>query len=70
MNEHPKDLKLRTKQFALRIVRMYSKLPKSDTVGETGPSVGNVGGRKLSGGIAGTVEGRVYLKGWRLFERN
>jgi four helix bundle protein len=34
MNEHPKDLKLRTKMFALRIIRLYSKLPKNDTVAQ------------------------------------
>jgi four helix bundle protein len=28
----PQDLKLRTKALALRIIRMYSKLPKIDTV--------------------------------------
>jgi four helix bundle protein len=27
-----KDLKLRTKEFALRVIRMYSKLSKGDTV--------------------------------------
>jgi hypothetical protein len=32
MQEKPQDLKLRTKKFALRIIRMYSSLPKSDTV--------------------------------------
>ena len=30
----PQDLKLRTKAFALRIIRMYSKLPKSGTVAQ------------------------------------
>ncbi len=30
----PQDLKLRTKAFALRIIRMYSKLTKSDTVAQ------------------------------------
>ena len=34
MNQNQTDLKLRTKQFALRIIRMYSKLQKSDTVGQ------------------------------------
>src|SRR5262249_5588424 len=28
------DLKVRTKQFALRIIRMYSALPKSDAVAQ------------------------------------
>ena len=32
MNE--KDLKPRTKEFALRVIRMYSKLPKGDTVAQ------------------------------------
>jgi four helix bundle protein len=32
MNE--KDLKSRTKAFALRVIRMYSKLPKNDTVAQ------------------------------------
>jgi four helix bundle protein len=31
---HPQDLKPRTKAFALRVIRMYSKLPKSDTVAQ------------------------------------
>src|SRR6267154_248504 len=34
MSEQPRDLKVRTKEFALRIIRMYSKLPKSDTVAQ------------------------------------
>src|SRR5688572_28669578 len=32
MNERAQDLKVRTKMFALRIIRMYSKLPKNDTI--------------------------------------
>src|SRR5438552_13723282 len=32
MSEQAKDLKPRTKAFALRVIRMYSKLPKNDTV--------------------------------------
>ena len=34
MNEEARDLKVRTKEFALRIIRMYSKLPKTDTVAQ------------------------------------
>src|SRR5258706_2485846 len=34
MRAKPQDLKPRTKTFALRIIRMYSKLPKSDTVAQ------------------------------------
>jgi four helix bundle protein len=34
MSEKPEDLKPRTKAFALRIIRMYSKLPKNDTVAQ------------------------------------
>src|SRR5437867_7952274 len=34
MNEQPKDLKRRTKAFALRVIRMYSKQPKNDTVAQ------------------------------------
>jgi four helix bundle protein len=34
VSEQPKDLKLRTKAFALRVIRMYSALPKSDTVAQ------------------------------------
>jgi four helix bundle protein len=34
MSEQPKDLKPRTKAFALRVIRMYSKLPKNDTVAQ------------------------------------
>jgi hypothetical protein len=32
MNGSPQDLKPRTKAFALRVIRLYSKLPKGDTV--------------------------------------
>jgi len=34
MNEQPQDLKVRTKEFALRVIRMYSKLPKNDVVAQ------------------------------------
>jgi hypothetical protein len=34
MNSKPQDLKPRTKTFALRIIRMYSELPKNDTVAQ------------------------------------
>jgi four helix bundle protein len=34
MSEKPQDLKPRTKAFALRVIRMYCKLPKSDTVAQ------------------------------------
>src|SRR6266704_1628293 len=32
--DQPQDLKPRTKAFALRVIRMYSKLPKSDAVAQ------------------------------------
>ena len=32
--DDPQDLKLRTKTFSLRIIRMYATLPKSDTVAQ------------------------------------
>ena len=34
MSEPAKDLKPRTKAFALRVIRMYSKLPKNDAVAQ------------------------------------
>jgi four helix bundle protein len=34
MENQPQDLKPRTKQFALRVIRMYSKLPKNDAVAQ------------------------------------
>jgi len=34
MNEEPQELKPRTKTFALRIIRMFSKLPRNDVVAE------------------------------------
>src|SRR5437762_3447838 len=34
MSEHAKDLKPRTKVFALRVIRMYSKLPNNNTVAQ------------------------------------
>ena len=32
MNEQAKDLKIRTKAFALRVIRMYSKLPGNNAI--------------------------------------
>jgi four helix bundle protein len=32
--EKPQDLKPRTKAFALRVIRMYSKLPRTETVAQ------------------------------------
>ena len=34
MDEKPQDLKPRTKAFALRVIRMYSKLAKNDTIAQ------------------------------------
>ncbi len=34
MSEKPQDLKPRTKAFALRVIRMCSKLPRNDTVAQ------------------------------------
>ncbi len=34
MSEKLQDLKPRTKAFALRVIRMYSKLPKNDSVAQ------------------------------------
>jgi len=34
MNEHPQDLRPRTKEFALRVIRMYARLPKNDAVAQ------------------------------------
>ena len=34
MSEQPQDLKPRTKAFALRVIKMYSKLPKGDAVAQ------------------------------------
>jgi four helix bundle protein len=34
VTEQPQDLKPRTKEFALRVIRMYSKLPKNDSVAQ------------------------------------
>jgi len=34
MGDKPQDLKPRTKAFALRVIRMYSELPKNDSVAQ------------------------------------
>ena len=34
MHEQPQNLKPRTKAFALRVIKMYSKLAKNDTVAQ------------------------------------
>ncbi len=49
-----KDLRQRTKSFALRIVRMFSALPKTTEAQILGKQVlafRDVGGSKLSGGF-------------------
>ena len=44
MNDKPQDLKPRTKALALRVIRMYSKLPKNDTVAQV---LGNRTGKEV-----------------------
>ncbi|HAP36224.1 MAG TPA: four helix bundle protein [Bacteroidetes bacterium] len=39
MKEEPVDLKIRTKKFALRVIKMYSSLPKSTTAQVLGKQV-------------------------------
>ncbi len=34
MTEKPRDLKVRTKEFALRVIRMYSELPRNNPVAQ------------------------------------
>ncbi|MCU0784167.1 MAG: four helix bundle protein [Verrucomicrobia bacterium] len=34
MNDEPRDLKPRTKEFALRVIRMFSALPRNDAVAQ------------------------------------
>jgi four helix bundle protein len=34
MNQRPQELKTRTQAFALRVIRMYSRLSKSDTLAQ------------------------------------
>ena len=34
MSERPRELKQRTKAFALRVIRLYSQLPKSNVVAQ------------------------------------
>ncbi len=34
MTDQPRDLKSRTKAFALRVIRMHSKLPRNDSVAQ------------------------------------
>jgi four helix bundle protein len=53
--EKEKDLKVRTKQFALRVISMYSALPKSD--------VARVLGRQVL--RSGTSVGAQYREGCR-----
>ena len=38
MSDKPQDLKPRTKEFALRVIQMYSTLPKNDGVRKRGAS--------------------------------
>ena len=34
MGDRPYDLKLRTKEFALRVIQLYSRLPKTEVVAQ------------------------------------
>jgi len=56
MDEQPQDLKARTKAFALRIIRMYSRLPKNNTVAQV------LGKQALR---AGTSVGANYREAFR-----
>src|SRR3954470_21897954 len=55
MQNYPPDLRTRTKQFALRIIRLYSALPTT--------SVGQVLGKQLL--RSGTSVGAHYREGCR-----
>src|SRR5262245_47158212 len=55
MNDSPVDLRTRTKQFALRIIRLYGALP--------GTTVAQVVGKQLL--RAGTSIGAHYREGFR-----
>ena len=54
-NQNPENLKSRTKRFALRIIKMFSALPKTD--------VARVLGRQVLG--SGTSVGANYREGYR-----
>ena len=58
-DERPEDLKLRTKKFALRIIRLYSDLPKA--------MVAQVLGRQVW--RSGTSEGAQYREAFRAKSR-
>jgi len=55
MQNHPSDLRARTKQFALRIIRLYSAIPNSN--------LGQVLGKQLL--RSGTSIGAHYREGYR-----
>jgi hypothetical protein len=73
--QNKKDLKVRTKKFALRIIKMYSSLPKTaeakiigNQILHSGTSVGAVNHQldslvdKLPGSFPGQVKSRVYCQ--------
>lgn len=69
VEEGERDLRERTKEFALRVVKMYSDLAKTteaQVLGKTGPSFRNLCWRKLPRGMACSIESRVYLIHWNL----
>jgi four helix bundle protein len=57
MSGEARDLKLRTKEFAIRVIRMYSKLPKNDPV----PQV--LGKQVLRSGTSGGANYREASRG-------
>ena len=74
MSEKPQDIRPRTKAFALRIIRMYSNLPKNDTVAQVlGKQVlrsGTSVGANYREASRGWSEGRVRFQDRRLSQGN
>ncbi len=60
MNEKPQDLKVRTKIFALRIIRLFTKLPKQ--------TVAQVLGKQVL--RSETSVGANYREAWRARSKN
>ena len=60
MQPEEKDLRQRTKEFALQIIRLFSELPKTTEAQgtrQTGPAIWHIGRSELPGSVSCSQSG-------------
>jgi hypothetical protein len=71
MKPQNEDLRNRTKYFALRIIKLYSSLPRAavaQTLGKQLLRSGTSVRAKLSRGVPSTLECGIHIEAWRLIK--